>query len=62
MEILRCSYLKIKDNVNEWGAIDFSSLQSMKFIECKYDGFCREIDQCILGVLLARGILNLSGI
>ena len=27
----------------------------MKFIECKYDGFCREIDQCILRVLLARG-------
>ena len=25
VEILRCNYLKLKDNVNEWGAIDLSS-------------------------------------
>ena len=38
VEILRCNYLKLKDNINKWGAIDFSSVQSMEFINNKYDG------------------------
>ena len=49
------TYLKLKDNVIKWGAIDFNPLQSMEFIDNKYDGFCMDIDQCILGFLLARG-------
>ena len=56
VELLRCSYLKLKDNVNKWGATNFNPLQSMEFIDSKYDGFCRDIDQCISGFLLLGGI------
>ena len=54
-EILRSIYLDLKINVDDWRAIDFSSLQPMEFIECEYDGFCREIDYCISEVLIAGG-------
>ena len=54
-ELLRSKYFKLRDNINEWGAIDFTLSQSMQFINSKYDGCCRDIDQCIEGLLLTRG-------
>ena len=57
-EILRSKYLKLKDKINEWGAIDSTSFQSMEFFEHNYDRFCREIDQCISGDPVIIGDLN----
>ena len=59
VEILR--YLRIKDDVEEWGAIDFNSLQPLEFIENNYGRLCREIDQCISWLLLARGDPSIIG-
>jgi len=43
VELLRCKYLKLKDNINELGAIDFTLVQSMQYIDSNYDGFCKDI-------------------
>ena len=50
-EIFISDYRNIKDNVDEWVAIVFSSSLAMKFIS-KYDGICGEIKQCKKGLHL----------